>query len=74
MWCLQGIVAVALFAAGIMKLIGAQSEVQLFAQSWIGQWFRILTGVVQIAGAFGLVEPGFVSAAYGRGRPWLAWS
>ena len=35
--------------------------VQIFAQIGIGQWFRIVTGVVEIIGAFALVYPGLAS-------------
>jgi putative oxidoreductase len=56
-WILQGAVACAFFAAGITKLAAAPFEVRLFAQIGLGQWFRIVTGVVQIVGAFALVYP-----------------
>jgi putative oxidoreductase len=60
-WVLQGIVAAAFFAAGAAKLAGVPFMVQLFAQIGIGQWFRIVTGVVEIIGAFALVYPGLAS-------------
>ena len=60
-WTLQAIVAAAFFAAGAAKLAGAPFMVQIFAQIGIGQWFRIVTGVVEIIGAFALVYPGLAS-------------
>jgi putative oxidoreductase len=41
-----------------LKWIGVDIEMQLFAAIGIGQWFRYLTGALEIAGALGL----FVSA------------
>jgi putative oxidoreductase len=60
-WVLQGIVATAFLAAGAAKLAGAPFMVQIFSQIGIGQWFRIVTGVVEIIGAFALVYPGLAS-------------
>jgi putative oxidoreductase len=60
-WVLQGIVATAFFATGAAKLAGVPFMVQIFAQIGIGQWFRIVTGVVEIIGAFALVYPGLAS-------------
>ena len=60
-WALQAVVAAVFFAAGMAKLAGVPFEVQSFAQIGLGQWFRIVTGVVQIAGAFALLYPGLAS-------------
>jgi putative oxidoreductase len=60
-WTLQAIVAAAFFAAGAAKLAGVPFMVQIFAQIGIGQWFRIVTGMVEIIGAFALVYPGLAS-------------
>jgi putative oxidoreductase len=69
-WTLQAVVAVAFFAAGAMKLAAVPSEVQLFAQIGLGQWFRVVTGVVQIVGAVALVYPGLASI----GGLWLGFT
>jgi putative oxidoreductase len=66
-WALQGIVAAAFFAAGAAKLAGVPFMVQLFDQIGIGQWFRIVTGVVEIIGAFALIYPGLAAV----GGLWL---
>jgi putative oxidoreductase len=60
-WTLQGIVAAAFLAAGAAKLAGVPFMVQLFGQIGIGQWFRVVTGVVEIIGAFALLYPGLAS-------------
>jgi putative oxidoreductase len=58
---LQVIVAAAFLAAGGAKLAGVPFMVQLFDQVGIGQWFRIVTGMVEIVGAVALVYPGLAS-------------
>jgi putative oxidoreductase len=60
-WALQGIVAAAFLAAGGAKLAGIPFMVQLFDQVGIGQWFRIVTGAVEIIGAVALLYPGLAS-------------
>ncbi|NIJ07292.1 putative membrane protein YphA (DoxX/SURF4 family) [Sphingomonas vulcanisoli] len=47
-------------AAGTSKLLGAEMMVQefgLFAAYGIGQWFRYLTGALEIIGAVLLIRP-----------------
>jgi uncharacterized membrane protein YphA (DoxX/SURF4 family) len=70
MWTLQAIVAAAFFAAGVAKLAGVPFMVQLFEQIGFGQWFRIVTGVVEIVGAVALVYPGLASI----GGLWLGFT
>ena len=60
-WALQGIVAAAFVAAGSAKLAGVPYMVELFNQIGAGQWFRIITGVVEVTGAIALVFPGLAS-------------
>src|SRR5258705_450546 len=62
-WALQVVVAAAFFAAGSAKLAGASSMIQMFDQIGVGQWFRIVTGLVEIFGAIALLYPGI--AAFG---------
>ena len=50
-WVLQGFVAAAFFAAGSAKLAGADYMVELFNDIGVGQWFRYVTGAVEVAGA-----------------------
>ena len=62
-WALQVVLALAFLAAGVFKLAGAAPMVQIFDQIGIGQWFRIVTGLVEIVGAVGLLVPGFAGPA-----------
>ena len=66
-WTLQGILAAAFLAAGSAKLAGVPYMVDLFEQVGVGQWFRFVTGVVEITGAVALVFPGLASI----GALWL---
>jgi uncharacterized membrane protein YphA (DoxX/SURF4 family) len=66
-WTLQIILAAAFAAAGSAKLAGVPYMVELFDQIGVGQWFRVVTGVVEIAGAIALVFPGLASI----GAAWL---
>ena len=66
-WTVQGIVAAAFLAAGVAKLAGAPFMVDTFEQIGAGQWFRILTGVVEVVGAVALLVPGLASV----GALWL---
>jgi putative oxidoreductase len=54
---LQVVVALAFFVAGGAKVAGAPFMVQLIAQIGVGQWFRIVTGTVEIIGASALMQP-----------------
>ncbi len=66
-WMLQGIIAAAFLAAGAAKLAGVPFMVDLFAQIGIGQWFRVVTGVVEVVGDVALLFPGLASI----GALWL---
>ena len=69
-WALQAVVAAVFFAAGGAKLAAVPFEVQAFTQIGLGQWFRIVTGVVQIVGAVALVYPRLASI----GGLWLGFT
>ena len=69
-WALQVVVAAAFFAAGAAKLAGGPFMNQIFDQIGVGQWFRIVTGVVEIVGAFALVYPGIAAI----GGLWLGFT
>lgn len=56
-WILAVFLAIAFTFAGGIKLIGARSMVQEFAQIGAGQWFRYLTGILEVSGAIGLLVP-----------------
>jgi putative oxidoreductase len=69
-WTLQGILATAFLAAGVAKLAGVPFMVDLFTQIGLGQWFRVATGVVEVAGAVALLVPGLASI----GALWLGFT
>lgn len=58
-WVVRGLLAAAFAAAGLAKLAGVEAMVATFDQIGIGQWFRYLTGLVELAGAVAIVVPAF---------------
>ena len=56
-WGVRILLAVAFGAAGGAKLMGLAAMVQLFDAIGIGQWFRLLTGGVEVVGALLLLIP-----------------
>ena len=57
-WVLQGLMALAFFAAGGVKLWGDPNAVAMFDALGLGQWFRYVTGVIEVGGAVLLLIPG----------------
>jgi uncharacterized membrane protein YphA (DoxX/SURF4 family) len=57
LWVLKVVSGLAFLAAGGSKLAGASEMVAMFAKIGFGQWFRILTGLLEVAGAIGLFVP-----------------
>ncbi len=66
-WIAQGLLAAAFLAAGGAKLAAVPMMVQIFDQIGFGQWFRIVTGLVEVVGAVALLIPGFAVV----GAAWL---
>src|SRR3989442_15133167 len=58
LWAIQIGVAGMFFMAGGSKLSGSEQMVQLFEAIGLGQWFRYLTGVMEVGGAGLLLIPG----------------
>jgi putative oxidoreductase len=56
-WGVRILLALAFGAAGVAKLAGAAQMVQVFDAVGIGQWFRSVTGVVEVLGAVLLLVP-----------------
>jgi uncharacterized membrane protein YphA (DoxX/SURF4 family) len=67
-WVLQVLLAAVFLAAGGAKLAAVPMMIQIFDQIGFGQWFRIVTGVVEVVGAVALLVPGFAAL----GAAWLA--
>ena len=55
LWILSGLLALAFLGAGGAKLAGAAAMVEIFNKVGLGQWFRYFTGVLEVAGAIGLL-------------------
>jgi putative oxidoreductase len=56
-WGVRIFLALVFASAGIAKLVGVPQMVQVFDAIGAGQWFRYLTGSVEILGALLLVVP-----------------
>ena len=57
LWVLQIAAAGMFLMAGFLKLSGSAQLVELFEAIGIGQWFRYLTGTLEVSGAFLLLIP-----------------
>ena len=57
LWTLSGLVALAFVFVGGGKLAGTAAMVELFDKVGVGQWFRYLTGLLEVAGGIGLLIP-----------------
>ena len=58
LWTLQALVALTFVAAGSGKLLGSADMIALFDAVGIGQWFRYVTGLLEVVGGVLLVVPG----------------
>ncbi|WP_264051076.1 DoxX family protein [Methylobacterium flocculans] len=67
-WSLQVLLALVFLAAGGAKLAGVPMMVEVYDFIGVGQWFRIVTGLVEVAGAIALLVPGYAAFA----ALWLA--
>ncbi len=56
-WVLSILVALAFLAAGGSKLAGAAAMVAVFEKVGVGQWFRYVTGGLEVAAAIALFIP-----------------
>lgn len=57
LWVVQVLLAAMFFLAGGSKLAGDPKMVGLFELVGIGQWFRYLTGILEVGGAVLLLIP-----------------
>ena len=67
-WALQILLAIVFLGAGGAKLAGVPMMVEIYDLLGLGQGFRIVTGLVEIAGAIALLVPGYALGA----AVWLA--
>jgi uncharacterized membrane protein YphA (DoxX/SURF4 family) len=59
LWALQVLTAAAFLMAGFAKLSGQPAMVQTFEKIGAGQWFRYVTGAIEVASAVLLLIPRF---------------
>jgi uncharacterized membrane protein YphA (DoxX/SURF4 family) len=57
LWTFQVLAALAFLAAGGSKLAGSPMMVAEFQKIGLGQWFRYVTGLLEITGAVAVVVP-----------------
>jgi len=57
LWAMQILVALAILAAAGAKLAGSPKMVEEFQKIGLGQWFRHVTAVLEVAVALALVFP-----------------
>jgi uncharacterized membrane protein YphA (DoxX/SURF4 family) len=57
LWVLQGVTAAAFLMAGIAKLSGQPMMVENYDKIGVGQWFRYVTGTIEIGSAILLLIP-----------------
>ena|SRR5712671_4019224 len=56
-WVLQIGAAAMILLAGSLKLLGAAALVQMFAAIGLGQWFRYVTGTIEVVSGVLLLVP-----------------
>ncbi|WP_327114933.1 DoxX family protein [Nocardia sp. NBC_01730] len=58
LWTLQIVLCLFfIIASGLPKVFGQADAVRIFNEIGLGDWFRYLTGIVEIAGGIGLLVP-----------------
>jgi putative oxidoreductase len=57
LWCVQAFLALVFVGAAWAKLTGTPEMVALFAAVGFGQWFRYVTGILELTGAVLIVVP-----------------
>jgi putative oxidoreductase len=57
LWTLQALTAAAFLMAGSLKLSGQPALVEMFDKIGLGQWFRYLTGSIEVVSAILLLIP-----------------
>jgi putative oxidoreductase len=62
-WVLQILAAAMFLFAGGSKLAGQQAMVDTFGQIGLGQWFRYLTGIIEVGSAVLLLVPSLTFSA-----------
>ena len=63
LWVVQIALTAAFISAGVLKLTGAEQMVALFDKIGVGQWFRYVTGSIEVVGGICLLLPRLVDKA-----------
>ncbi|MBX9901427.1 MAG: DoxX family protein [Burkholderiaceae bacterium] len=63
LWIVQISLAAAFISAGGFKLAGAEQMITLFDKIGVGQWFRYVTGTIEVLAGVGLLVPRMVDKA-----------
>lgn len=58
LWCVQAFLALVFVGASWAKLTGKPEMVALFSAVGFGQWFRYVTGILELTGAVLIMVPG----------------
>jgi putative oxidoreductase len=65
LWAAKGLAGAAFLAAGAAKLAGVSMMVATFDAIGVGQWFRYLTGLIEVGSAILLFIPGLQALGAG---------
>src|SRR6266508_2383138 len=57
LWCVQALLALVFVNASWAKLMGTPDFVALFTAVGVGQWFRYVTGILELTGAVLILLP-----------------
>ena len=57
LWCVQAFLALVFVSASWAKLMGKPEMVALFMPVGFGQWFRYVTGILELTGAVLIMVP-----------------
>ena len=57
LWCVQAVLALVFAGASWAKLTGKSEVLELFAAIGVGQWFRYVTGALELTGAVLIMLP-----------------
>lgn len=69
---LQCFLIFAFFVSGLGKIAGAKMQVDTFRHLKLPQWFRVVTGILQLAGVAGLVVGFWNDAVLSLAALWTA--
>jgi putative oxidoreductase len=57
LWCVQAFLALVFVNASWAKLMGSPEMLALFSAVGVGQWFRYVTGILELTGAVLIMVP-----------------